>query len=154
MNASGHRRKKHFEKRRKDSRVFIKQHNMREWFSGRMPPCQGGSRGSESRLPLQKKTNTILCSFSFYAGERERTLRNDMKWDDYVLCNITQNNFEINSIRKVRAKPAVVLSDWWWDKVCSVPLLIKVIHNAEAIPSPARGKATIFCIVAIIKTTE
>ena len=76
---------------------------------------------------------------------REKTFFcNDMKWDDYVLCNITQNNFEINSIRKVRAQPAVVLSDWWWDKVCSVPLLIKVIHNAEAIPSPAREK-TFFC---------
>jgi hypothetical protein len=31
---------------------------------------------------------------------------------------------------------------------------IKEVHNAEAIPSPARGKVTIFCIVAIIKTTE
>lgn len=28
---------------------------------------------------------------------------------------------------------------------------IKEVHNAEAIPSPARGKATIFCIIAIIK---
>ena len=28
---------------------------------------------------------------------------------------------------------------------------IKEVHNAEAIPSPARGKVTIFCIVAIIK---
>lgn len=28
---------------------------------------------------------------------------------------------------------------------------IKEVHNAEAIPSPARGKAIIFCIVAIIK---
>lgn len=27
---------------------------------------------------------------------------------------------------------------------------IKEVHNAEAIPSPARGKAIIFCIVAII----
>ena len=25
------------------------------------------------------------------------------------------------------------------------------VHNAQAIPSPARGKAIIFCIVAIIK---
>lgn len=28
---------------------------------------------------------------------------------------------------------------------------IKEVHNAQAIPSPARGKAIIFCIVAIIK---
>lgn len=28
---------------------------------------------------------------------------------------------------------------------------IKEVHNAEAIPSPARGTAIIFCIVAIIK---
>ena len=28
---------------------------MREWLSGRVSPCQGESRGSESRLPLQKK---------------------------------------------------------------------------------------------------
>ena len=28
---------------------------------------------------------------------------------------------------------------------------IKEVHNAEAIPSPARVKAIIFCIVAIIK---
>lgn len=28
---------------------------------------------------------------------------------------------------------------------------IKEVHNAEAIPSPARGKTIIFCIVAIIK---
>ena len=73
-----------------------------------MPPCQGGSRGSESRLPLQKKTNTILCSFSFYARERDRTLRDDVKWDNHDLWNITQNDFEIKLLRKVRAKPAVV----------------------------------------------
>ena len=36
------------------------------------------------------------------------------------------------------------------DKVCSDMKFIKEIHNAEG-PSPARGKAIIFCIVAIIK---
>ncbi len=28
---------------------------------------------------------------------------------------------------------------------------IKEVHNAQAIPSPARGKKITFCIVAIIK---
>ena len=57
---------------------------------------------------------------------REKTFFcNDMKWDDYVLCNITQNNFEINSIRKVRAQPAVVLLAWRKDKVCSDTEFIK-----------------------------
>lgn len=37
--------------------------------------------------------------------------------------------------------------------VCSVPLLIKEIYNAQG-PSPARGKAIIFCIVAIIKNEK
>ena len=36
-----------------------------------------------------------------------------------------------------------------WSGVYS--LLIKEIYNAQAIPSPARVKAIIFCIVAIIK---
>lgn len=52
---------------------------------------------------------------------------------------------------KVRAQPAVVLLAKHINIVCSVPLLIKEIYNAEAIPSPACGKAIIFCIVAIIK---
>ena len=34
---------------------------LREWFSGRMPPCQGGSRGSESRLPLQSRKGDTFC---------------------------------------------------------------------------------------------
>lgn len=34
--------------------------------------------------------------------------------------------------------------------VCSVLLFIKDVNYAEG-PSPARGKAIIFCIVAIIK---
>lgn len=46
---------------------------------------------------------------------------------------------------------AVVLLAKHINIVCSVPLLIKEIYNAEAIPSPACGKTIIFCIVAIIK---
>ena len=46
---------------------------------------------------------------------------------------------------------AVVLLAKHINIVCSVPLLIKEIYNAQAIPSPARVKAIIFCIVAIIK---
>lgn len=40
------------------------------------------------------------------------------------------------------------------DKVCSDMKFIKEVHNVEAIPSPARGKSIIFCIVAIIKKAE
>lgn len=47
---------------------------------------------------------------------------------------------------------AVVLLAKHINIVCSVALLIKEIYNAQAIPSPARGKAIIFCIVAIINT--
>ena len=46
---------------------------------------------------------------------------------------------------------AVVLLAKHINIVCSVPLLIKEIYNAQAISSPARVKAIIFCIVAIIK---
>lgn len=49
---------------------------------------------------------------------------------------------------------AVVLLAKHINIVCSVPLLIKEIYNAEAIPSPACGKAIIFCIVAIIKVNN
>ncbi len=32
---------------------------MREWLSGRAPPCQGERREFESRLPLQKNPRSI-----------------------------------------------------------------------------------------------
>ena len=31
------------------------QHNMREWLSGGVSPCQGEGRGFESRLALNEK---------------------------------------------------------------------------------------------------
>ena len=37
---------------------------MREWLSGRVSPCQGESRGSESRLPLQEVIAKAITSFS------------------------------------------------------------------------------------------
>ena len=46
---------------------------------------------------------------------------------------------------------ADVLLVWRENKVCSDTEFIKEVHNAQAIPSPARGKTIIFCIVAIIK---
>ena len=33
---------------------------MREWLSGRAPPCQGGCRGFESRFPLQRYFRTFI----------------------------------------------------------------------------------------------
>lgn len=45
---------------------------------------------------------------------------------------------------------AVVLLAKLINTVCSVLLFIKDVNYAEG-PSPARGKAIIFCIVAIIK---
>lgn len=41
---------------------------------------------------------------------------------------------------------AVVLLAKHINIVCSVPLLIKEIYNAEAIPSPARGKESYFVL--------
>ena len=32
------------------------QYNMREWLSGGAPPCQGGGRGFDPRLALEKRT--------------------------------------------------------------------------------------------------
>ena len=46
---------------------------------------------------------------------------------------------------------AVVLLARRKGKVCSDTEFIIEVHNAQAIPSPARGKTIIFCIVAIIK---
>ena len=31
-------------------------YNMREWLSGGAPPCQGGGRGFDPRLALEKRT--------------------------------------------------------------------------------------------------
>ena len=41
-----------------------------------------------------------------------------------------QNDFEIKLLRKVRAKPAVVLLAKHINKVCSVPLLINDVNYA------------------------
>ena len=34
-------------------------YNMREWLSGGAPPCQGGGRGFDPRLALEKRTIPI-----------------------------------------------------------------------------------------------
>ena len=34
---------------------------MREWLSGGAPPCQGGGRGFDPRLALEKKNDTKRC---------------------------------------------------------------------------------------------
>ena len=36
---------------------------MREWLSGGAPPCQGGGRGFDPRLALEKKNDTKSVSF-------------------------------------------------------------------------------------------
>ena len=38
---------------------------MREWLSGGAPPCQGGGRGFDPRLALEKKNDTKSVSFFF-----------------------------------------------------------------------------------------
>ena len=88
-----------------------------------------------------------MCLSFFLSGIRDRTLRYDVKWDNHDLWNITQNDFEIKLLRKVRAQPAVVLLAWRKDKVCSDMKFIKEVHNAEAIPSPARGKES-YCVLS------
>ena len=40
---------------------------MREWLSGGAPPCQGGGRGFDPRLALEKKERYQLVSFFFRA---------------------------------------------------------------------------------------
>ena len=38
---------------------------MREWLRGRAPPCQGGGRGSESRLALfflEELSRSYMCA--------------------------------------------------------------------------------------------
>ena len=111
-----------------------------------MPPCQGGSRGSESRLPLQKKTNTILCSFSFYARERDRTLHDYKKQNNNEVSNISYFVIKKKVCVQGSGAAAVVLLAWRKDKVCSDMKFIKEVHNVEAIPSPARGKVLYFVL--------
>ena len=51
---------------------------MREWLSGGAPPCQGGGRGFDSRLALEKKNDTKSVSFFFSSvglGSKVRCLR-------------------------------------------------------------------------------
>ena len=51
---------------------------MREWLSGGAPPCQGGGRGFDPRLALEKKNDTKSVSFFFSSvglGSKVRCLR-------------------------------------------------------------------------------
>ena len=36
-------------------------YNMREWLSGGAPPCQGGGRGFDPRLALEKRTIPMVA---------------------------------------------------------------------------------------------
>ena len=45
---------------------------MREWLSGGAPPCQGGGRGFDPRLALEKKNDTKSVSFFFSSPGRAR----------------------------------------------------------------------------------
>ena len=40
-------------------------YNMREWLSGGAPPCQGGGRGFDSRLALNKTKEDIRMDILF-----------------------------------------------------------------------------------------
>ena len=46
-------------------------YNMREWLSGGAPPCQGGGRGFDPRLALEKN-DTKSVSFFFSSPARAR----------------------------------------------------------------------------------
>ena len=53
-------------------------YNMREWLSGGAPPCQGGGRGFDPRLALEKRTipNWYRSFFSSpILGSKVRCLR-------------------------------------------------------------------------------
>ena len=45
-------------------------YNMREWLSGGAPPCQGGGRGFDPRLALEKRTipNRYRSFFERWSG--------------------------------------------------------------------------------------
>ena len=81
-------------------------------------------------------TNTSSACHFFYAGERDRTLRDDVKWDNHDLWNITQNDFEIKLLRKVRAQPLLCsrIDDelkfaaiWGLSKKCTMPRLSRLL---------------------------
>ena len=50
---------------------------MREWLSGGAPPCQGGGRGFDPRLALEKRTipNRYRFFFEPWQGSKVRCLR-------------------------------------------------------------------------------
>ena len=50
---------------------------MREWLSGGAPPCQGGGRGFDPRLALEKRTipNRYRSFFEPCQGSKVRCLR-------------------------------------------------------------------------------
>ena len=52
-------------------------YNMREWLSGGAPPCQGGGRGFDPRLALEKRTIPIgiVLFFEPCQGSKVRCLR-------------------------------------------------------------------------------
>ena len=48
---------------------------MREWLSGRAPPCQGGGRGSDSRLALnENKVSSERMRPCFYSPHMQGKL--------------------------------------------------------------------------------
>ena len=58
---------------------------MREWLSGGAPPCQGGGRGFDPRLALEKKERYQLVSFFFSSPARAR------KFDVYAPLRSAQS---------------------------------------------------------------
>ncbi len=44
---------------------------MREWLSGRASPCQGESRESESRLPLQRNESFLKPNHKWLGATEE-----------------------------------------------------------------------------------
>ena len=58
---------------------------MREWLSGGAPPCQGGGRGFDPRLALEKKNDTKSVSFFFSSPARAR------KFDVYAPLRSAQS---------------------------------------------------------------
>ena len=66
---------------------------MREWLSGGAPPCQGGGRGFDPRLALEKKNDTKSVSFFFSSPARAR------KFDVYAPLRSAQSARKISKAK-------------------------------------------------------
>ena len=72
---------------------------MREWLSGGAPPCQGGGRGFDPRLALEKKNDTKSVSFFFSSPGRAR------KFDVYAPLRSAQSEVPRTSCAVSRFLP-------------------------------------------------